>query len=186
LSGFSDKELITGCLNGERQAIDALVGAYYARVFSLCIKIMDDRDEAKDICQDTFVRVFDKAGQFRFNSSLKTWILSIAFNLCINRLKKAKKKAYVTWDMQADIGADITIEEESLLKEQKIEVIEQALLMMDTEGKLFIEMYYLNECSIREIALILNKTENAAKTGLCRARQKLKTLVLNHQKNEFN
>jgi RNA polymerase sigma factor (sigma-70 family) len=186
LAGFSDKELITGCMNGERHVIDTLVEMYYPRVFSLCIKVMENRDEAQDICQDVFVRVFDKAGQFRFKSSLKTWILSIAYNLCLNRLKTSRHRSYMSLDMDMQTAEDITGMEEAWLNEQKIEVIEQALLLLNMEEKLLIEMFYLDECSIKDIALILDKSETAAKTGLFRARQKLKTLVLNKKDHEYN
>lgn len=183
---FSDKEFVSGCINGERQMIDALVEMYYSRVYSLSVKVLQNEDEAKDITQDTFIRVFDKLRQFKFKSSLKTWILSITYNLCMNRLSMCKNRQHVVFDLEILNIEDMNAGEEAFLHEQKIEVIERALEVLNSEEKLLIELYYLNDCSIRDMALILQKSETAVKTGLFRARQKLKSMVLKQENYEFN
>ncbi len=184
MKAISDRELVSGCISGDRQAIDALVDLYYARVLSLCNKMLQHSDDAKDMAQDSFVRVFDKLGQFRYKSSLKTWILSITYNTCINSLNASR--TLVSIDHEADDIHDLNEAEEVMLNEQRIEMIEQAMNLLNGEEKLFIELFYLNDCSIRDLAQIMQKSETAAKTGLCRARQKLKTLVLKQVNYELN
>jgi RNA polymerase sigma factor (sigma-70 family) len=186
LAGTSDTELVKGFLKGQRQAIDVLVETNYARVFSLACRVMKNEDEAKDITQDTFVRVFDRIGQFRFKSSLRTWILSITYNLCINRLNAFGNIVTMNMEHIAQQSEESVEEDERFLNEQKFEVIEKALTLLGPEDRLLLELFYLNECSIKEIALVLKRSETAAKTGLFRARQKLKTIVISNVNYEFN
>lgn len=178
--------MVNGFLSGRPQAVDALVEANYARVFSLGLSLLKDRDEAKDVAQDTFIRVFEKVGQFRYRSSLKTWILSIAYNLCINRLNCTSKNLWTDIEGLPDVAEGMEEDDERFIEEQKFEYVEKALSSMETSDKLLISLFYLDECSIKEIALILQKSETSVKTGLFRARRKLKEMVIKQMNYEFN
>lgn len=177
---------MNGFLEGRREAIDALVETCYARVYSLACRVLQDRDAANDVAQETFLRVFDKIGKFRFKSSLLTWVLSITYNLCLDRIQLSKKMTImdVEYADKADAGTDDM--NDKYLQEQKLEEIERAIQLLEPHERVMIELHYLNGCSVREISVILQKSETASKTALFRAREKLRTLVIKQKNYEFN
>lgn len=88
----TDTDLITRVVSGDREAFDAVMRAHEDRVFSVCLRIMGDRDGALDSTQETFLTVFRKADQFKGTAALGTWIYRIAVNTCYDQLRKAKRR----------------------------------------------------------------------------------------------
>lgn len=174
MASISDKELVEAFLKGEKQWVEYLVSAYYAKVFALAVKVLPNEADAGDITQDTFIRVFEKLHQFRFKSSLQTWILNIAYNLCMNKLKSGKRLQISYLD---ENNSDIPSGTDDSDEEFSYREIEESFFKLSKEEQLYLELFYLNECSIRDIACILNRSETAVKTAVFRARTKLRTMI---------
>ena len=183
---LTDKEVVRGVIEGRRDAVDALVEDCYERVFSLAARLLQDHDTAKDVAQETFIRVLDKIGKFRFKSSLRTWVLSIAYNLCMNRLQSGAKTNELNVEHMDRPNENEDEANAKYLQEQRFQELEKAVQNLEPYERVIIELHYLNGCSIREIALVLQKSETAAKTALFRAREKLKTLVMTYKNYEFS
>lgn len=181
MQALTDKEVVRGILEGRREAVDMLVEDCYERVFSLAVRLLQDHDVAKDIAQETFMKVLDKVGKFKFKSSLRTWVLSIAYNLCMNRVQSRKKMDELNVEYMDRPNENEDEANDKFLQEQRLEELEKALQNLEQHERVIIELHYLSGCSIREIALVLQKSETAAKTALFRAREKLKTLVRNYE-----
>ena len=88
----TDSELIARVVSGDRDAFNELMRTHEDRVFSVCLRIMGDREKALDATQETFLTLFRKAGQFKGESALGTWIYRIAVNTCYDQLRKAKRR----------------------------------------------------------------------------------------------
>ncbi len=88
----TDSELIARVVSGDRDAFNELMRIHEDRVFSVCLRIMGDREKALDATQETFLTLFRKAGQFKGESALGTWIYRIAVNTCYDQLRKAKRR----------------------------------------------------------------------------------------------
>ena len=88
----TDFELIARVVSGDRDAFNELMRIHEDRVFSVCLRIMGDREKALDATQETFLTLFRKAGQFKGESALGTWIYRIAVNTCYDQLRKAKRR----------------------------------------------------------------------------------------------
>ena len=83
----SDKELMERFLRGEVEGFNLLVKNYKVRLFSMLYRLVGNREEAEDILQETFLRVYRQKESYDFNYSFSTWIYTIALNLCRNLYK---------------------------------------------------------------------------------------------------
>jgi RNA polymerase sigma-70 factor (ECF subfamily) len=90
-SPVDDRSLIARVLAGEPTAERALYDAHVDRVFRLAYRLAGHQDRAQDYTQETFIRAFARLGEFRFESSLSTWICSIAVSVALNGLRKVKR-----------------------------------------------------------------------------------------------
>lgn len=87
-----DAELLARVVDGDHDAFNQIMRAHEDRVFSVCLRMMGDRDQALDATQETFLTTFRKAHQFKGDSALGTWIYRIAVNTCYDLLRKRKRR----------------------------------------------------------------------------------------------
>jgi RNA polymerase sigma-70 factor (ECF subfamily) len=83
----TDKQLVARCLAGDRAAERALYDAHVDRVYRLAFRLAGDSDLAQDFTQETFIRAFDRLGQFRGDASLATWLHTIATSVSLNGMR---------------------------------------------------------------------------------------------------
>ncbi len=87
-----DAQLLARVLDGDHDAFNQIMRNHEDRVFSVCLRIMGNREHALDATQETFLTAFRKAGQFQGNSALGTWIYRIAVNTCYDQLRRQKRR----------------------------------------------------------------------------------------------
>ncbi|HEU4318506.1 MAG TPA: sigma-70 family RNA polymerase sigma factor [Acidimicrobiia bacterium] len=87
-----DQELLARVVEGDHEAFNQIMRHHEDRVFSVCLRIMGNREQALDATQETFLTAFRKADQFKGNSALGTWIYRIAVNTCYDQLRKQKRR----------------------------------------------------------------------------------------------
>jgi RNA polymerase sigma-70 factor (ECF subfamily) len=95
----TDRELIARCLAGDADAERALYDAHVDRIYRLVFRMAGDGDLAEDLTQDTFIRAFQRLDQFRGDSSLATWLHSIAVSVTLNGMRKVKRIGLRTTDL---------------------------------------------------------------------------------------
>ena len=88
----TETDLLVRVISGDRAAFDSIMRTQEDRVFSVCLRILGDRDNALDATQETFLTVFRKASQFKGDSALGTWIYRIAVNTCYDQIRKSARK----------------------------------------------------------------------------------------------
>ena len=93
LSGTDERRLVELFLAGDEKAFDELVTRQQDTVYTLCVRIVGNREDAGDCAQDVFIKVYRNLKDFRFKSSLATWIYRIAVNTCRNHLASAGRRA---------------------------------------------------------------------------------------------
>lgn len=170
-SRVHDQELIGRVLAGDPSAERALYDAHVDRVFRLVYRMAGDLDRAQDYTQETFIRAFDRLGEFRGEAALSTWLGSIAISITLNGLRKVKRsrEREVVLDDGLAIGR-ITPEAEPDLKDRLAQAIDDlpngyrvVFVMHDVEG-------YTHE----EIAGSLGVHPGTSKAQLFRARARLR------------
>ena len=87
-----DAQLLARVVEGDHDAFNEIMRIHENRVFSVCLRIMGDREKALDATQETFLTAFRKAHQFKGNAAVGTWIYRIAVNTCYDQLRKQKRR----------------------------------------------------------------------------------------------
>ena len=87
----TERDIISHCQQGDKEAFRWVVQTHQRMVFSLALKMLCDEEEAKDIVQDTFIRVWQSIRNYDTEKTLSTWIYTIASRLCIDRLKRTRR-----------------------------------------------------------------------------------------------
>ena len=170
-------EWVNAALEGDQDAFADIVSAYQDSVYNLCYRMLGERSEAEDAAQEAFLRAYLNLTRYDAARSFKTWLLSIASNYCIDRLRR-RRLQWMSLDDEpvADRLAlhsdDPEPELATLNKEQSIAI--QALLNeLSPDYRAVVVLRYWYDYSYAEIADIMDTTESAVKSRLFRARQAL-------------
>jgi RNA polymerase sigma-70 factor (ECF subfamily) len=143
------------------------------------LKIVQNREDAEEICQDTFMKVYRSISSFKQESSFSTWIYRIAYNTAITFVRKKKQQFISIDEMQltdiSEEGIDAVLHHAS--KEEQLQCLERALTKLSAEDCGIITLFYLKEKSIEEVSSITQLTVANVKTKLFRIRKKLYILL---------
>ncbi len=172
-----DRELIRRFKEGDRQAFTEIVSRYQKRVFKLAYGFFQDKDDAMEIVQETFMRVYEKIDRFDNESSFKNWVLRVAYNLCIDFYRKFKsKKSYhreVYEFSQAQNPTDV--EPEQQIDQQDFrQNLQESLAFLSARQKMIFVLKHYNCLKYQEIANILDISVGTVKSLHHRAAKALK------------
>jgi len=170
-SSPNEADLISRVVSGDREAFDEIMRQHEDRVFSVCLRIVSNREMALDATQDTFLTVFRKAEQFKGNSALGTWIYRIAVNTCYDHLRKAKRRQAETlpdnFDPR-DPSAEEALESAGMRPE-----IQAALDQLPPDFRTAVVLSDIEGIGIPEVSSILGVPVGTVKSRLFRGRRLL-------------
>ncbi len=170
-----DAELVVLIADGDKKAMKALVDRYKKRAYFLALGIVGNKDEAFDISQEAFIRVFKSAPKFESGRDFFPWFYSIVVNLCKDCL--ARRKNRESREMNLDDAAYLLVAdsnpEDAVIKEEQIRDIQQALMELDFEDREIIMLKHFKEYSYDEIAILLKIPKGTVMSRLYYARKKL-------------
>ena len=162
---------------GNRQGYENILNRHKIKIYNTVLNIIKNREEAEEVAQDVFVKAFQSIDTFEGNAKFSTWLHRIAYTTAISHLRSNKKrKDTVTDSTSIDVDAFGTPSIDTRQNLEKLDskkYIKQALEQLNPEDASVISLYYLQEQSMKEIAVILDIKENATKIKLHRARKKL-------------
>lgn len=171
----SDELLIQGCRKNDRKAQQELFLRYGKKMFAVCMRYCGNAEDAQDLLQDGFLKVFEKIGSFRGDSPLEAWMTRLFINMALSLYRKNKRgPEFVDF---SDETHDMADEEVEIKGSPKIEAVLQAIQQLPDKYRLIINLYVIDKMNHREIAEQLNMTEGASKSQLSRARQMLKQII---------
>src|SRR5215207_9884108 len=184
----TEHDLIQRAQKGDQEAFAVLVTEHQRYVFNLAVRVLKNEEEALDLAQETFVRAWTALPNFRGQSQFRTWLYRIVTNLCYNRLPNLRRSLA---DLGDDVMPDIPESEnaptnparESETNETRAH-LHHAINGLDANYKLLISLRYQGELSYDEIAGLLNLPLGTVKTGLFRAKEKLRTALANYHMEE--
>ena len=163
--------LISECRKGDRKAQRDLYDLYSQAMYNLAFRIMNNREDAEDMLQETFLECFRKIDTFRFESTFGAWLKSILINRCINQLRKKKINLVLMETLPAVITED---QPETIYDTAKIfKGIEQ----LPDGYRIVLTLYLLEGYDHTEIAQILGITESTSKSQYSRAKDKLRIIL---------
>lgn len=166
------------------QAFRMLVKSNERLVAHMVGKLVNNREEHEEICQDVFLKVYNKLSEFNFQSKLSTWIATIAYRHAINSLRKNRMITHEIPEGESASHYFVTEENpENILGDKDMEeYIHKLVDQLPAQYKLVLSMYHVEGMSYQEIGTITGMPEGTVKNYLFRARTLLKEKVKNHLK----
>lgn len=176
---MTDHELIEKLSNEESRnhGFNLLVREYQERIYWHIRKMVIDHDDADDLVQDVFIKVWNNIHKFREDSSLYTWIYRIATNECLNFLKKKRNKFFLPIN---DVAGELAnkLDESTHISGEEIQLkLQKALLKLPDKQRLVFNMKYFDEMKFKEIAKITNTSEGALKASYHLAVKKIEQYI---------
>jgi RNA polymerase sigma factor (sigma-70 family) len=165
-----ENALIDRILAGERQLYANLVNKYKSYAFTIALKILENKPEAEEAAQDAFIKAFHYLKTFNRQAKFSTWLYRIVFNTAISYKRKNRQQFQNIEDTVIEYHdrADTQIE-----KDDKQLFISQAMEKLNESDRLSIQLYYIRELSLEEVAETMGQNLNTIKVRVHRARQRL-------------
>jgi len=177
----SDRELIAKSNAGDAAAFEQLIFRYDKEVLSIAARYTNSADDAKDIYQETFIRVFKGLAKFQFKSEFSTWVFRIATNVCLTHKERKRKEVHFLLneddnDETQKEYAVSNVETDSHTRNNEIaERIDMALKELSPQQRLVFTLRHYQNYKLREIAVMMDCAEGTVKKYLFEAAQKMRT-----------
>jgi len=169
--------LIQRCLNGDQAAWDLIVAQYWRKVFNVAYKFVGKHDEAEDLTQDIFLKIFKSLDTFDRRANFQTWLISVSRNLCIDHYRSVRKERE-TIDRDVDPGELAPASPEPgpvavLEQRDRVTLLRRALAALPETLRAAVLMRDIQELSYQEIADRLRLPEGTVKSRINRGRTEL-------------
>ncbi|MFZ5989636.1 MAG: RNA polymerase sigma factor [Bacillota bacterium] len=168
-----DKELVINTLNGDMDSFSSLVLGYQERLYNFLLRLTSCREDAEEILQDVFIRVYKYLYKFDLDMSFSTWVYRIAVNTFKDHYKRKKRQCITcSYDGIASIAESFNNRPEAVYerREHFIEII-KIINTLKEDQKIAIILRYIQDFQYKEIAEILGISTENAKMKVSRARK---------------
>ncbi|MEO8660432.1 MAG: RNA polymerase sigma factor [Bryobacteraceae bacterium] len=185
---MDETALIRAAQAGDHDAFEQLVRSYDQSVLRLAMNLLRSSEDAYDVYQEAFLRVYRNLGQFRFDCSFHTWLYRIVTNLCLDHLRKRKvrrEESTVVETSEGPMDRMSSVPDErahgdpqrNLLSQELRGRIERVLSGLTPRERMVFELRHYQGMRLRAIGEVLGTTEEAAKNCLFRATQKMRAAL---------
>lgn len=183
---MDEQKWIKSILAGDTQSFSFLVAKYQQMAFSIAFRILENREEAEEVVQDAFVKMYRALPTFQFGSKFSTWFYKIVYHTAISAQRK--QSVFVSYDdaVSDDLTACEVDNAASILeREDRKEIIARVLKKLPADESLLLTLYYLEECSVDDIRQITDLTPSNIKVKLFRGRKHFYEALQQMMKNEI-
>ena len=176
---IEDQHYINLVLNGNTNSFATLVDRYKDMVYTLAVKMLNNKEEAEEIAQDTFIKIYNALNKFKGESKFSTWVYKITYNTCLDALKKKKKINNVSYIEDFSEHQTKALEEilDSIDEKERNQTIQDCLEELPSDEAFLLTLYYFDDQSVEEIAKVINISTDNVKVKLFRTRKKLATIL---------
>ncbi|MDI9310919.1 MAG: RNA polymerase sigma factor [Limnohabitans sp.] len=179
MTHIEDQHYINLVLKGNTNSFTTLVDRYKDMVYTLALKMLNNKEEAEEIAQDTFIKVYHSLNKFKGESKFSTWIYKITYNTCLDTIKKNKKKQEVHYI--EDFSEHQTKALESILDtiddKEKNQAIQECINQLPNDEAFLLTLFYFDSQSVEEISKIMDINVSNIKVKLFRTRKKLASIL---------
>ncbi|WP_430814458.1 RNA polymerase sigma factor [Carboxylicivirga sp. RSCT41] len=166
---INDKQLVDGCRKHERKSQEQLYRKYAGEMLRICLAYEPDRDEAKDILQNAFLKVFRNIEAYSGEGALKAWIRRIITNTAIDAFRKKQKEHTLRFDDVGEVFEHPCDVSDPLVCQDLLKEVEK----LPDGARMVFNLYAIEGYNHKEIAERLNISEGTSKSQLSRARKLL-------------
>lgn len=171
---MTEEQLVKGCLRGEAHAQKALFELYSGRMMSLCRRYASSTEEAEDIFQEGFIKVYEKLNQFNGTGSLGGWIRMVIVNTALIHIRRNKHQQN---EDPIDEARSLDSGEMDALSKMSLDELERLIDSMPTGYKTVFNLFAVEGFAHKEIADMLGISESTSKTQFLKAKVYLKRLI---------
>jgi RNA polymerase sigma-70 factor (ECF subfamily) len=170
-------ELIERCLRGDQQAWEQIVKLHWRKVFNVAYKFVGKHDEAEDLTQDIFLKIFKSLDTFDRRANFQTWLISVSRNLCIDHYRSVRKERE-TIDRDVDPGDLMPVSHEvspyaALEQRDRVSLLREAMNELPDTLRTAVLLRDIRELTYQEIADALHLPEGTVKSRINRGRTEL-------------
>ncbi len=181
--------LIQRCLQGDQFAWDAIVQQYRRKVFNVAYKFVGRHEEAEDLTQDIFLKIFKSLGTFDRRANFQTWLISVSRNLCIDHYRSVRQER-LTIDRQVDPNELSPVSHDpgpiaAIEQQDRVALLREALAALPDSLRTAILMRDIQELSYQEIADRLHLPEGTVKSRINRGRTELARQIRRMRGDDF-
>lgn len=180
---MTENELIAGCIRQDRACQEALYKRFYGKMMGVTLRYAKNRDEASDMLQEGFIKVFTSIRNFASKGSFEGWVRRIIVNTAVDHLRRNKHEYMIISTVYAREG-DIPdpaeeVEDENLVNNLSEEEILKAVSQLSPAYRTVFNLYVMENLPHKEIADQLGISEGTSKSNLAKARFQLKKNLFN-------
>ena len=177
----ADEKLVSQTLAGDRDAFGVLVHKYQDMVYTYAFQKVRNEADSQDITQEVFLRAYRRLYQLRYPHRFRSWLYTIMSNECNRWLTRVTKKRQreIALEDAADDALQIEPAHTSLTEGWEVD-LEQAISALPDDNRVAVSMFYMGDCSLKEISEFLGVSVNTVKSKLHRARQQLGIALSEH------
>ena len=183
LAGIDESAVVAQAREGDTTAFGELVRRYEGRIFRLAQHVTQNREDAEDVLQETFMKAYEHLNQFKGDSKFYTWIVRIAVNQALMKLRRRKTDKSVSLDETIDTGEDMVVREiaawgedpeQQLSREELGGILDSAIQSLEPLYRSVFVLRDIDDLSTEETAEALGLSVPAVKSRLLRARLQLR------------
>ncbi|MCF8335860.1 MAG: RNA polymerase sigma factor [Bacteroidales bacterium] len=171
---FKLNNIVKACLKGDSRAQAQLYEQYGSRLYAVCLRYTNNEDDAKDILQEGFIKIFDKLHQYKNKGSLEGWMRKIIVNTALERTRRENR--FVLVDDETIIEND-QYKYDHVLEEIGRKELLEMIQELSAQYRMVFNLYAIEGYSHKEISKKLDIQEGTSKSNLSRARELLKSKI---------
>lgn len=182
-SFLTEQELALGCVRNDRDAQGELYARYSSRLYAICLRYIEDREEARDLMHDCMIKAMDNFKTFRYVSegSLYAWLSRITVNMAINRLKESSRFMQIPFEQVSGDELENALEPDAeSVRKIPDGVLDKLIAELPPVRRTVFNMYCIDGYSHHDIARALGITERTSTSVLAKARASLKKALMNY------
>ncbi len=185
---MQERELVKKIKAGDIQAFKQLFENHQSEVLNLCLKLVGNRTEAEDVCQEVFLKVYQSIDSFEHKAKISTWIYRIAVNLCLNFNRKKKQMRFLRLDDKETENFSGIFEllmnpageqpDFSLEQKEKEKIVWDAVNALPESQRMVLILQRYEGLSCEDIALVLESSVSSVQSKIFRAKENLSKKLL--------
>lgn len=182
-----DTEIIERVLSGETEAFEQLVLEHQKNVYNLALRMVGNPDDAYDMSQEAFIKAFNSLKSFRGESKFSVWLYRLTSNVCIDFLRKRKRRSELSLTEDDEEGGQIELADSRFTPESEVEknelreAVKSGIESLPEDYRSVIVLREINGLSYEEIAEVTGLEAGTVKSRLFRARKRLCSLLVDYK-----
>ena len=174
--------LVRRAARGDLDAFEALVQIHQHRIYALALRMTGSEEDAKDMAQEALLRIYRKLPDFRAEANFGTWVYRVTVNVCIDELRRRKRREQLSTEALSDSGLELSSREatpeEAVLQGEEGRQLQEAILRLPEDQRAAVVLRDVQGLSYEQVAESLQINVNTVKSRISRGRRRLREFLL--------